>query len=703
MAGLRTSSRRSERNSPVCLDEKENIQPKIVTSTTSNTATILSMPKGMIPSTPTAGCKSNGQGPLAQLSVNTPLSLARANPATPLNQLVKLEGDTPAGQVTGIAPKRLEEWDKILRTLPTATAQDRARLDRLYERALGSGKGNEELDVSSHKDKKEYVSLWLRRIQLDPDEGPTYMKFVRNCGIGRKFAAIYVQQAMMFSPEKGLKALQEGIDAAAQPLKLLQEILAAVATGKQPSQASQEIFEAYPEVRSMLGVIDDANPLPSTVADTPNRCDSTSTGALTSASSKYDTELVGSSKNDNERGKEETVTFGSKKADATVRSDTTTSQKHADTEDTVIFSSKLQSGTPSQTKRPTAVAEDTGVDKGTSIKGRPIRALKSLGLQGGARRVNTASATESTSNNGERGSQAGDDALAPIDHARIDQGLSSAEEEGAPAGAQRMIRDSGDTPSSPPLLDPNRQSDGSNVELSPITELDGSHGGEANSSIASSGSNDSVHRTRTQAVPQLVASNLSDETTQPHYMPPAAHAAAPHKEAVHCSSSSSIANDETIASHGQSSGRRDCYPPESAAEARRRALCLGHLAQFPPESVPKGHIAVCGQIYKKVEVKGKGGGGKVYKVHRVEDEESVWAIKKIKLDPGDEDLRESVFNEIELLVRMRGHGCIIQMHDYEVGDDYVYMVMECGEQVRRGEAAHIGGRARRLGGGAARG
>ena len=245
------------------------------------------------------------------------------------------------------------------------------------------------------------------------------------------------------------------------------------------------------------------------------------------------------------------------------------------------------------------------------------------------------------------------------------------------------------------------------MELSPITEVDGGdggHGGEANSSIASAGSNDSVHRTRTQPVPQLAASNLSDETTQPHYVPPAAHAAAPHKEALHCSSS--IANDETIAGHGACSGRRDCDQPEAAAEARQRALCLGHLAQFPPDSVPKGHIAVCGQLYKKVEVKGKGGGGKVYKVHRVEDEESVWAIKKIKLDPGDEDLRESVFNEIELLVRMRGHGCIIQMHDYEVGEDYVYMVMECGEQVRPAPAPRCprhGSRGGARGGRAARG
>jgi hypothetical protein len=57
-------------------------------------------------------------------------------------------------------------------------------------------------------------------------------------------------------------------------------------------------------------------------------------------------------------------------------------------------------------------------------------------------------------------------------------------------------------------------------------------------------------------------------------------------------------------------------------------------------------------VYKKVEVKGKGGGGKVYKVHVMGNPQCIWAIKKVKLEIGNEELRESVFNEIELLVCM---------------------------------------------------
>ena len=103
---------------------------------------------------------------------------------------------TPAGK-TGEAPKTLEQWNAILRRLPIAMPSDRARLERLFERVLGSGSGNEELDVASNKDNDVYIALWLYRIALDPEEGTTYTKFMRKWGIGRKYAVVYVQQVLL--------------------------------------------------------------------------------------------------------------------------------------------------------------------------------------------------------------------------------------------------------------------------------------------------------------------------------------------------------------------------------------------------------------------------------------------------------------------------------------------------------------------------
>lgn len=76
---------------------------------------------------------------------STPLAKAAPNQQLP---------ETPAGN-TGTMPKTLEEWHDVLIDLPTVTVSDKARLFRLYERALGSGEGCEELDVSAHKENQK--------------------------------------------------------------------------------------------------------------------------------------------------------------------------------------------------------------------------------------------------------------------------------------------------------------------------------------------------------------------------------------------------------------------------------------------------------------------------------------------------------------------------------------------------------------------
>ena len=187
----------------------------------------------------------------------TPVGKGGAPAMTPIGKGSAPEGKTlaclttPAGK-TGEVQKTLEQWEPILRSLPTATASDRARLGRLFERVLGSGSGNEELDVASHKDKEAYVALWLYRIALDPDEGTTYTKFMRKWGIGRKCAVVYVQQALMASEDKALKSLQEGIDADAQPIALLEELLKRNNSGEDLKDACACLLKKFPEANAML-------------------------------------------------------------------------------------------------------------------------------------------------------------------------------------------------------------------------------------------------------------------------------------------------------------------------------------------------------------------------------------------------------------------------------------------------------------------
>ena len=202
MAAPRASRTRGQ---PVEVD-KENMPPP------SQQLPALSTPigKGGLASTPVATPVGKGTSTFS----STPQGSERGDGISTPNPEVRSNGakkETPVSGQTGAAPKSLEEWSELLISLPTATATDCARLERLYERALGSGGGNEELEVGENKDKEIYVALWLRRIMDDPDEGTSYTKFMAKWHIGRKVAAVYILRAMLSSPDKAVKALHEGV------------------------------------------------------------------------------------------------------------------------------------------------------------------------------------------------------------------------------------------------------------------------------------------------------------------------------------------------------------------------------------------------------------------------------------------------------------------------------------------------------------
>jgi hypothetical protein len=59
----------------------------------------------------------------------------------------------------GRMPQNVEEWSKMILEMPTTTPSEITRIKKVYERALGSGEGCEELDVSSHKDNELVILL----------------------------------------------------------------------------------------------------------------------------------------------------------------------------------------------------------------------------------------------------------------------------------------------------------------------------------------------------------------------------------------------------------------------------------------------------------------------------------------------------------------------------------------------------------------
>lgn len=105
-------------------------------------------------------------------------------------------------------------------------------------------------------------------------------------------------------------------------------------------------------------------------------------------------------------------------------------------------------------------------------------------------------------------------------------------------------------------------------------------------------------------------------------------------------------------------------------------------------SDPKSMFNVNGTIYRKIDMIGKGGSCKVYKVI---SGDRVFALKKVKLRAHDESVADGYKNEIDILKKLKLHPRIIAMIEYEINiAGELLIVLEYGEidfehMLRRGD------------------
>jgi serine/threonine protein kinase len=92
-------------------------------------------------------------------------------------------------------------------------------------------------------------------------------------------------------------------------------------------------------------------------------------------------------------------------------------------------------------------------------------------------------------------------------------------------------------------------------------------------------------------------------------------------------------------------------------------------------------IAVNKRAYMRLDLIGKGGTSRVYRV--MSDKNEILAIKRVSLDKADSETVKGYMNEIALLKRLDGNPRIIKLYDSETrtsnGKGHLHMVMECGE------------------------
>ncbi|CAI4057732.1 hypothetical protein SKDZ_04G2070 [Saccharomyces kudriavzevii ZP591] len=100
-------------------------------------------------------------------------------------------------------------------------------------------------------------------------------------------------------------------------------------------------------------------------------------------------------------------------------------------------------------------------------------------------------------------------------------------------------------------------------------------------------------------------------------------------------------------------------------------------ARTATSSSNRNMITVNDSQYEKIELLGRGGSSRVYKVKGSGNK--VYALKRVSFDAFDDSSIDGFKGEIELLEKLKDEKRVIQLLDYEMGDGLLYLIMECGD------------------------
>ncbi|XP_048790827.1 dual specificity protein kinase TTK [Lagopus muta] len=115
------------------------------------------------------------------------------------------------------------------------------------------------------------------------------------------------------------------------------------------------------------------------------------------------------------------------------------------------------------------------------------------------------------------------------------------------------------------------------------------------------------------------------------------------------------------------------FLPHTPAATFQNQMGLQVSASIPSNEC----IAVKGRVYTILKQIGSGGSSKVFQV--LNEKKQLYAVKYVNLEEADQQTVESYKNEIAHLSKLQEHSDkIIRLYSYEITDQHIYMVMECG-------------------------
>ncbi|TGO77689.1 hypothetical protein BELL_0095g00160 [Botrytis elliptica] len=133
-----------------------------------------------------------------------------------------------------------------------------------------------------------------------------------------------------------------------------------------------------------------------------------------------------------------------------------------------------------------------------------------------------------------------------------------------------------------------------------------------------------------------------------------------------------------LAVRSQNTPRRPAPPPPKMSVLEAATSTAG-AATTSHANARRNRLKVNGKIFTRLDVIGRGGSSKVYRV--MAENSKIFALKRVSLEDADESAIRGFKGEIDLLKKLGSVERVIHLYDYELNDErgVLSVLMEMGE------------------------
>lgn len=123
---------------------------------------------------------------------------------------------------------------------------------------------------------------------------------------------------------------------------------------------------------------------------------------------------------------------------------------------------------------------------------------------------------------------------------------------------------------------------------------------------------------------------------------------------------------QPLAARSQNTPRRPAPPPPKMSLLETATATAG-AATTSHSSKKRNNIRVNGKSYTRLEIIGRGGSSKVWRV--MAENGKIYALKRVSLENADENAVRGYKGEIDLLRKLEGNDRVVTILDYEMNDE----------------------------------